>query len=47
MDMARRKHRKRSRSKAARAMRIAARLLRTGKARTRSSALRKAWRMVK
>ena len=41
------KKRSRRRSKAARAMRIAARLLRTGKARTRSSALRKAWKMVK
>jgi len=42
-----RRTRSRRRSKAARAMRIAARLLREGKARTRRSALRKAWRMVR
>ena len=45
--MARHRRRKRKNTKAARAMKIAARLLRTGKARTRSSALRKAWKMVK
>ena len=45
--MARHRRRKRKNPKAARAMKIAARLLRTGKARTRSSALRKAWKMVK
>ncbi len=38
---------KRKYAKARKAMKLAAKLLRTGKARTRSSALRKAWAMVK